>query len=65
MSQHGFWLLLDGREPFLPFDEFPWFRQATVDAIIQLERPAPEHPYWPALMPTLRLARSSTLSDTR
>jgi hypothetical protein len=25
ISQHGFWLLLDGRELFLPFDEFPWF----------------------------------------
>jgi hypothetical protein len=25
ISAHGFWLLVDGRELFLPFDEFPWF----------------------------------------
>ena len=49
ISQHGFWLLLDGRELFLPFDEFPWFRQAAVDAITRLERPAPRHLYWPLL----------------
>lgn len=49
ISHHGFWLLLDGRELFLPFDEFPWFRQATVDAITRLERPAPGHLYWPVL----------------
>lgn len=24
ISAHGFWLLVDGRELFLPFDEFPW-----------------------------------------
>jgi hypothetical protein len=41
VSQHGFWLLLDGGELFLPFEEFPWFKQATVGAILRLERPAP------------------------
>ena len=32
ISKHGFWVLLDGRELFLLFDHFPWFKQATVDA---------------------------------
>ena len=49
ISQHGFWLLLDGRELFLPFEEFPWFKRATVEAIIRLERPHPRHLYWPEL----------------
>ena len=49
ISKHGFWLLLDGRELFLSFDQFPWFRQATVDAILNLERPAPQHLRWPDL----------------
>ena len=49
ISQHGFWLLLDGRELFLSFDHFPWFRHATVDAILNLERPAPQHLRWPDL----------------
>ena len=49
ISGHGFWILLDGRELFLPFDEFPWFRDATVAEITELERPRPEHLRWPRL----------------
>ncbi len=49
ISQHGFWLLLDGRELFLPFEEFPWFKRAPVETILRLERPQPGHLYWPDL----------------
>jgi hypothetical protein len=49
ISQHGFWLLLDDRELFAPFDEFPWFKQATVEQILRVERPAPGHLRWPEL----------------
>lgn len=49
ISRHGFWLLLDGHELFLPFDQFPWFKKAPVEAILRLERPAPRHLYWPEL----------------
>ncbi len=49
ISRHGFWVLLDGRELFLPFDEFPWFRSAPVEAILRVERPQPDHLYWPDL----------------
>ena len=49
ISKHGFWMLVDDRELFLPFDDFPWFRQATIEAILGVERPAPNHFYWPAL----------------
>lgn len=49
ISQHGFWVLVDGRELFLPFDEFPWFKAAAVQAIHNVERPQPEHLYWPDL----------------
>jgi len=49
ISKHGFWMLIDGRELFVPFKQFPWFRQATVEAILRLERPAPGHLYWPDL----------------
>ena len=46
ISKHGFWLLVDGRELFLPFAEFPWFKQAPVDAILRLDRPTPGHLHW-------------------
>jgi len=49
ISKHGFWLLVDDREHFLPFAEFPWFKQAPVEAILHLERPTPQHLQWPDL----------------
>lgn len=49
ISRHGFWLLLDERELFLPFEEFPWFEGAPVAAILRVERPQPHHLYWPDL----------------
>jgi hypothetical protein len=49
ISAHGFWLLLDGRELFLPFEEFPWFKAAPVESILHLERPSPDHLRWPDL----------------
>lgn len=49
VSRQGFWLVLDGRELFLPFEEFPWFRGATIEQIHEIERPHPDHLRWPAL----------------
>ena len=49
ISQHGLWLLLGDEELHLPFQQFPWFRQATVDQIITIEHPTPNHLYWPLL----------------
>lgn len=50
ISGNGFWILLDDDEELLlPFDEFPWFRNAPVGKILHLERPSPNHLYWPEL----------------
>ena len=49
VSKHGFWLLLADEEVLLPFELFPWFRRATIDQISHVERPTPEHLYWPEL----------------
>ncbi len=49
ISPHGFWLLMDERELFLPFDEYPWFKRAPVEAIVRLEQPRPGHLHWPDL----------------
>ena len=47
ISPHGFWLLLDDREHFLSFEDFPWFRGVSVEAIGNVQRPQPHHLYWP------------------
>jgi hypothetical protein len=49
ISQHGFWLSLEGRELFLPFEVFPWFKAAPVAAIVNVERPHAHHLHWPEL----------------
>ena len=49
ISKHGFWLLVDDEELFLPFIQFPWFEKAPVSAILHMERPSAEHLYWPDL----------------
>jgi hypothetical protein len=49
VSQHGFWLLVDERELFLPFDKFPWFRDAPIGHLLRVEQPHARHLYWPDL----------------
>jgi hypothetical protein len=40
---------VDGKEYFLPFDAFPWFRDATVAQISSIERLSESHLHWPEL----------------
>jgi hypothetical protein len=49
ISPRGLWLLIDERELFLPFSEYPWFKRAPVEAIVRLEQPHPGHLRWPDL----------------
>lgn len=47
ISRQGLSLLLDGRERFLDFKSFPWFREAPVRAVFNVGRPGPGHLHWP------------------
>jgi hypothetical protein len=49
ISAHGFWLLLGSEELPVPYAQFPWFRNATIDQITMVERPTENHLYWPRL----------------
>jgi hypothetical protein len=49
ISPHGIWLLLADQELFLSFRDFPWFRSAPVAGVLRVERPRPDHRYWPDL----------------
>ena len=49
ISGHGFWILLNDRELCVPFSEFPWFKEATVEQICNVEWPSLRHLYWPSL----------------
>ena len=56
VSKHGFWLLLGDEELFVPFAEFPWFREAPIGKLTEVELPSPHHLYWPALDVDLAVA---------
>src|SRR6266702_2209720 len=49
VSPHGFWLFVGERELFVPFKDFPWFREASVREIANVQLPSPHHLYWPDL----------------
>jgi len=49
VSKQGFWLLLETEELFVPYNEFPWFKKATIEQITTVEHPSPNHLYWPML----------------
>ena len=37
IDAHGLWLFANGKEHFLPYDEFPWFRDAKVVDILNVQ----------------------------
>ena len=49
VSTNGFWLLVDDRELFLPFEKFPWFSEAAIGQVLNVQRPHAHHLYWPDL----------------
>lgn len=49
ISRQGFWLLLENEELFLPFSDFPWFQDAPVRKILNVQIPSSNHLYWPEL----------------
>jgi hypothetical protein len=49
VSRHGLWLLVGDEELFLPFEHFPWFRDASIEKISVVERETADHLYWPLL----------------
>ncbi|MFO1364757.1 MAG: DUF2442 domain-containing protein [Burkholderiales bacterium] len=49
VSKHGFWLLIRNQEVFVPFTEFPWFKDAPIGHLLNVHLPSPHHLYWPDL----------------
>ena len=56
VSRHGFWLLLYDEELLVPFEQFPWFKQATIDQLSDVQWPTADHLYWPQLDVDLAVA---------
>ena len=49
IESKGFWLFIDGRELYLDYTTFPWFLDAPVKKIIDVERESNGSLHWPQL----------------
>ena len=49
ISSHGIWLLAGDKEYFMPYEKFPWFKDAAIEAVLKVEEPSPGHFFWPDL----------------
>ncbi len=49
ISAHGIWLLAQGKEMFMSYDDFPWFKDQAVKSIFNVEEQSRGHFYWPDL----------------
>ncbi len=63
VSKHGFWLLIRDEEVFVPFAEFPRFRNAPIGHLLNVQLPSPHHLYCPDL--DIDLAVESLLHPER
>ena len=56
ISSHGLWVYVKGKEYFLPYDEYPWFKEAQIGDILEVELLHETHLHWPRLDVDLELA---------
>lgn len=49
ISANGIWLFVIDKEYFLPFAEYPWFKDAPVKSIVNVRLLNRVHLYWPDL----------------
>jgi hypothetical protein len=55
ISGHGIWVFVGGQEYFLPFDEYPWFKEARISQIQNVKLLRGHHLHWPDLDVDLEL----------
>ena len=46
ISTHGLWVLVGDKEYFLPYEQFPWFKDKTINDITKVESFGEGHLYW-------------------
>lgn len=55
VSPHGFWLGVNAKEYFLPYEQYPWFCDATIGELYNVELLHETHLHWPDLDVDLEL----------
>lgn len=49
ISMHGIWVFVIDTEYFLPFELYPWFKDAKISAVHNVELIHNHHLHWPDL----------------
>ena len=49
ISIHGFWLYVNEKEYFLPYAQYPWFKDAKLSEIFDVQLLHQSHLYWQKL----------------
>jgi hypothetical protein len=49
IDMQGIWMLIGDNESFLSYENFPWFKNATVSAIHNVKLLNERHLHWPDL----------------
>lgn len=49
VNTHGVWLFVKGSEYFLAYTEYPWFKEAKLADILNVQLLHESHLHWPAL----------------
>ena len=65
VSRHGLWLLVNDKEYFLPYEQYPWFQDARIREILNVRLEHEAHLYWPDLDVDLELDCLEHRSATR
>lgn len=55
ISPYGIWLLVNGEEYFLPYEDFPWFKKGSVEQVLNVRLLHGFHLRWPDLDVDLEL----------
>lgn len=49
ISNHGVWLFSHGKELFMSYKDFPWFKDQAIKSVVNVEEQSPGHFYWPEI----------------
>ena len=49
IDNHGFWIYIQGKEYFLSYNKYPWFKDAKLKDILNVKLLHESHIYWPNL----------------
>ncbi len=49
IDAHGFWLCVSNKEYFLPYENYPWFKDARIREVLNVQLLHKHHISWPEL----------------